>query len=70
VLDFGYATGLRAAELIGVTIGGIETGAPGERWLYLTGKRAKAGKVVLPPLARFALDQYLVQRGLPVSPAR
>jgi len=26
--------------------------------------------VVLPPLARFALDQYLVQRGLSVSPAR
>jgi site-specific recombinase XerD len=26
--------------------------------------------VVLPPLARFALDQYLMQRGLPVSRAR
>lgn len=70
LLDFGYATGLRASELVGVTLGGIETGARGERWLHLTGKRAKAGKVVLPPLARFALDHYLVQRGLPVSPAR
>lgn len=70
VLDFGYGTGLRAAELVGVTLGGIETGARGERWLHLTGKGAKAGKVVLPPLARFALDQYLLQRGLPVSPAR
>ena len=46
------------------------TGTRGERWLHLTGKGAKAGKVVLPPLARFALDQYLMQRGLPVSPAR
>ncbi|NPT60786.1 phage integrase family protein [Paraburkholderia elongata] len=70
LLDFGYATGLRAGELVGVTLGGIESGARGERWLHLTGKGAKVGKVVLPPLARFALDQYLVQRGLPVSPAR
>jgi site-specific recombinase XerD len=70
LLDFGYATGLRAGELVGVTLGGIESGARDERWLHLTGKGAKVGKVVLPPLARFALDQYLVQRGLPVSPAR
>ncbi|TDY16747.1 site-specific recombinase XerD [Paraburkholderia sp. BL6665CI2N2] len=70
LLDFGYATGLRAGELVSVTLGGIVTGAHGERWLHLTGKGAKAGKVVLPPLARFALDQYLMQRGLPVSPAR
>ncbi|MBK3337206.1 phage integrase family protein [Burkholderia pseudomallei] len=70
LLDFGYATGLRAGELVGVTLGGIETGARGERWLHLTGKGAKAGKVVLPPLARVALDQYLMQRGLPVSPTR
>ena len=70
LLDFSYATGLRAAELVGVTLGGIQPGAHGERWLHLTGKGAKGGKVVLPPLARFALDQYLVQRGLPVSPDR
>jgi integrase len=57
LLDFGYATGLRAGELVSVTLGGIMTGTRGERWLHLTGKGAKAGKVVLPPLARFALDQ-------------
>ena len=51
VLDFGYGTGLRAAELVGVTLGGIEHGARGERWLHLTGKGAKVGKVVLPQLA-------------------
>ena len=70
LLDFGYATGLRAAELVVVTLGGIETSSRGERWLHLTGKGAKTGKVVLPPLARDALDQYLVQRGLSVNPAR
>ena len=52
------------AGSVGVTLRGIETGARGERWIHLTGKGAKAGKVVLPPLARFALDQYLTQRGL------
>lgn len=68
LLDFGYATGLRAGELVGVTLGGIEIGARGERWLHLVGKGAKPGKVALPPLARHALDQYLMQRGLPVTP--
>jgi hypothetical protein len=28
------------------------------------------GKVVLPPLARAALDRYLIERQLPVSPER
>lgn len=70
LLDFGYGTGLRASELVGVTLGGIETGPRGDRWLHLTGKGAKPGKVALPPLARHALDQYLVQRGLPVTLAR
>jgi site-specific recombinase XerD len=69
LLDFGYATGLRAGELVGVTLGGIEIGARGERWLHLVGKGAKPGKVALPSLARHALDQYLVQRGLPVTPS-
>jgi site-specific recombinase XerD len=70
LLDFGYATGLRAGELVQVTLGGIETGSRGERWLHLTGKGAKFGKVALPSLARHALDQYLMQRGLPVTPSR
>ncbi|GJG96821.1 tyrosine-type recombinase/integrase [Cupriavidus pauculus] len=70
VLDFGYATGLRAAELVGVTLGGIEIGARGERWLHLVGKGERRGKVALPSLAHQALDQYLVARGLPVTPAR
>ena len=36
----------------------------------MVGKGHKAGKVVLPPLARGALDGYLVQRGLPVTPSK
>lgn len=70
LLDFGYATGLRAAELVGVTLGGIEIGPRGERWLHLVGKGERRGKVALPSMASQALDQYLVSRGLPVTPAR
>ncbi len=70
VLDFAYATGLRASELVGATLGGIEIDPHGDHWLNLVGKGAKAGKVALPPLARAALDRYLVERGLPVTRAR
>lgn len=70
VIDFAYATGLRASELVGATLGMIEVDAEGDQWLHLVGKGAKAGKVALPPLARTALDRYLVQRGLPVTRTR
>jgi len=69
VLDFAYATGLRASELVGSTLGSIESDAHGAHWLHLVGKGSKAGKVVLPPLARSALNRHLVQRGLPTTPA-
>lgn len=70
VLDFGYATGLRASELVGARLGDVESDPHGDHWLKLVGKGAKTGKVALPPLARLALDSYLVERGLPVTPAR
>src|SRR5207244_1429749 len=70
VLDFAYATGLRASELVGAGLGQIESDAHGDHWLHLVGKGSKAGKVALPPLARAALDRYLVQRGLPTTPTR
>lgn len=70
LLDFGYATGLRAGELVGARLGDIEAGEQREHWLHVVGKGEKHGKVALPPLARSALDQYLLQRGLPVTPAR
>ncbi|MBN3829429.1 tyrosine-type recombinase/integrase [Burkholderia sp. Ac-20384] len=70
LLDFGYATGLRASELVGATLADIRRDEHGDHWLHVLGKGGKRGKVALPPLARTALDQYLVQRGLPVTPAR
>ncbi|SPC18367.1 phage integrase family protein [Cupriavidus taiwanensis] len=70
VLDFGYATGLRASELVASTLGDVEIDAQGDHWLRLVGKGSRAGRVALPPLARTALDRYLVERGLPVTRAR
>jgi integrase len=69
VLDFAYATGLRSSELVGATLSQIETDAFGDHWIKLVGKGSKAGKVALPPLARVALDHYLMQRGVPTTPA-
>lgn len=40
----------------------------GDQWLHVTGKGSKRARVALPPLARDALDQWLVQRRLPVTP--
>lgn len=68
ILDFAYSTGLRASELVGVTLKLVQMDAHDDHWLHLVGKGGKAGKVALPPLARGALDRYLMQRGLPTSP--
>lgn len=70
ILDFGYATGLRASELVGATLGDIETDAHGDSWIKVVGKGRKAARVALPPLARTALDRHLVARRLPVTPSR
>jgi site-specific recombinase XerD len=70
MLDFAYATGLRISELVGAQLGAIDSDAHGDTWIRVVGKGHKAGKVVLPPLARAALDRYLVQRGLPVTPSK
>lgn len=70
VLDFAYATGLRIGELVGATLGQVEVDPHGDHWLRLVGKGSKAGKVALPSLARAALDRYLMERKLPITPAR
>ena len=70
LLDMGFATGLRASELVGATLGHIETDPRGEHWLRVIGKGHKTGRVALPPLAWDALTHYLLARRLPVSPAR
>ncbi|CAD6560742.1 phage integrase family protein [Paraburkholderia sabiae] len=70
LLDFGFATGLRAGELVGATLGHVETDARGEHWLRVTGKGGKIARVALPPLAWEALARYLAGRQLPTTPAR
>lgn len=70
ILDFAYSTGLRSSELVGAKALAIEVDAQGDTWLSITGKGNKPGRVALPPLARAALDRYLVQRGLPVTAVR
>jgi site-specific recombinase XerD len=70
LLDFGYATGLRASELISATLGQVETDARGDHWLRVTGKGNKLARVALPPLAWEAIATYLAERGLPVTPVR
>jgi site-specific recombinase XerD len=70
LLDFGYASGLRGAELVGQSLGQIQIDGRGDHWLELVGKGGKRGKVALPTLARQALDAYLAQRGLPITRSR
>ena len=67
LLDFGYATGLRASEFVSAVLRDVRADERGDQWLHLIGKGGKPGKVALPPLARSALDQYLLQRQLPVT---
>lgn len=67
ILDFAYATGLRAGELVGVKLRSVTTDSHDDHWLEIVGKGSKAGKVALPPMARSALDRYLAQRGLPTT---
>jgi site-specific recombinase XerD len=47
----------------------IEDDAKGDRWLHLVGKGSKTGTVVLPPMARAALDRYLVGPAKPLQAA-
>jgi site-specific recombinase XerD len=70
VLDFSYATGLRAGELVSATLRQVETAERGEHWLRLIGKGHKVGKVALPPLAWEALSRHLSERGLPIASSR
>jgi site-specific recombinase XerD len=69
ILDFAYATGLRISELVEVSLRSVHVDDHDDHWLRLVGKGSKPGKVALPPLARSALQRYLVQRGLPTTPS-
>lgn len=68
LLDFWLATGLRPSEFVGAKLGNIDRQVGGESWLYVRGKGDKPARVALPQLATAALDRYLAQRGLPVTP--
>lgn len=68
ILDFWLATGLRPSELVTATLGNIERKPGSDSWLHVRGKGDKPAKVALPPMAITALERYLVQRKLPVSP--
>ncbi|WP_233809428.1 site-specific integrase [Paraburkholderia sp. HP33-1] len=70
LLDFGYATGLRASELVSATLGHVETDPRGDHWLRVRGKGNKLARVALPPLAWDALARYLAERDLPITPVR
>lgn len=70
ILDFSYATGLRAGELVGLTLGQISPDAAGDWWIKLTGKGAKEAQVALPPLGLAALGRYLDRRRVPMNPSR
>ena len=69
-LDFWYATGLRPIEMLAARLGAVERDTRGDIWLNVLGKGSKRGKVSIPMLARSALDRYLAQRRLPVTPTR
>ena len=69
LLDFSYATGLRAGELVGLRLKQIAL-EDGDWWIDLVGKGQKAGRVALPPLGRHALERYLRLRGISADPRR
>ncbi len=70
VLDFSYATGLRASELVNAKLGQVERDQAELAWLRLRGKGNREGRVAIPALASQALDRHLLERKLPVSPSR
>lgn len=59
VLDFAYATGLRASELVSATLGQIEIEQQGDRCLHLVGKGQQSRQ------SRFATARKSGARSLP-----
>ncbi len=70
LLDFGYATVLRASEFVGAVLRNIRHDERDEPLLHLIGKSGKPGKAALPLPTTSALDQYLLERQLPVTRER
>lgn len=70
LLDFWYATGLRPHEVVAARLGALRRDDHGDDWLKVIGKGNKEGEVAVPLSAMAALENYLVQRHLPVTRAR
>ncbi len=69
LLDFSYATGLRAGELVGLRLKQVSC-EHGAWWIDVVGKGSKHGRVAVPPMALGALKGYLDLRSLPLEPRR
>lgn len=67
-LDFSYGTGLRSSELVNARLAHLEI-KPSSTWIQIRGKGQKKRRVVVPAIARSALDRYLHYRRLPTTPA-
>ena len=63
LLDFSFATGLRAKELVGARLGDISSDGRGAKWLEVRGKGARLGRVALPPLAWTTLSATCDREG-------
>jgi len=63
-LDFAAGTGLRNSELVWARLGHVNRDDHGNRWIDVVGKGNKAGRVVVPPPTRLALDWRVVSQGL------
>lgn len=59
-----------SGELVGATLGQIETDAHGDRWLHLVGKGSKGRQGGAAATGLCGAVRYLMQRKLPVTPAR
>ena len=66
VLWLGYACGLRAAEMLSLTVGSLQARTSGWR-LRVLGKGGKARTVPLPSPARDAVLAYLAQVGISLA---
>ncbi len=64
VLDFLRGTGLRVSEFAQLRLGDIYQGEPGEWFIRVKGKGGKTAVIDLLPVAKSALEQYLIARGL------
>lgn len=69
LLTFDRSTGLRRKELAAAKLGDLEKDTEGDTWLVVVGKGGATREVLVPPQGLYALEDYLISRGLPKSPS-